>query len=360
MILNYVFQAKQKDIQSALQDMELTNELREIRLYSEEDSLKAEALMRDFNAAKAVMNIALNDSQVVTSVVLLLVIVLSSTVFIVVIFRLSKPLRDLKHATEQIREGNFSVHLPETGLPEMRELKSSFNMMSRELEETQTRLLVAEKELIWKDLSRILAHEIKNPLTPIQLAIQRLEERLETNPDTIKEILPESVSIITQEIENLRLLAQDFSNYAKVNQPNTEVINPALTIREIVKSYCQDYEIKLDLTENLQIKFDKTHFYQVLTNIIQNAIDASESGEPIDIRLFGEKSFVVLCIEDHGSGIDKKDLPRIFEPYFSKKTKGTGLGLALVKKLCEANGAIVRVKSEVNKGTEFTVIFEGV
>jgi nitrogen fixation/metabolism regulation signal transduction histidine kinase len=359
-ILNNVFQAKQENIHSALKGMELSSQLRDIRHYSSEDSLQAEALMRDFNEAKAVVNIALSDSRVMTSVVLLLVIVLSTTVFIIVICRLSKPLRELKHATDQIRQGNFSVHLPETGLPEMRELKSSFNMMSRELEAIQTRLLVAEKEMIWKDLSRILAHEIKNPLTPIQLAIQRLEERLETNPEAIKEILPESVSIITQEIENLRLLAQDFSNYAKVNQPNTEEFNPALSIREIVKSYCQDYQIELDLAEDLKIRFDKTHFYQVLTNILQNAIDASESGKPIMIRLYGEKSYAVLCIKDQGIGIERKDLQRIFEPYFSKKSKGTGLGLALVKKLCDANGSIVRVKSEIDKGTEFTVIIEGV
>jgi nitrogen fixation/metabolism regulation signal transduction histidine kinase len=358
-LLNNVFQIKHNNIHSALEKMELSSQLREIRLFSHQDSLKAEGLMRDFNATKAAVNIALGDSRIATSVLLLFIIIASSTIFIIVISRISRPLRELKNATEQIRQGNFSVHLPETGIAEMRELKNSFNVMSRELETIQTRLLVAEKEMIWKDLSRILAHEIKNPLTPIQLVIQRLEERLETDPNKIREILPESISIITQEIENLRLLAQDFSNYAKVNQPNTEEINPALSIREIVKSYSQDYQINLDLAEDLSISFDKTHFYQVVTNILQNAIDASDPDTKIDIRLYGERSYVVLCIKDEGSGIENKDLPRIFEPYFSKKSKGTGLGLALVKKLCDANAAIIRVKSKVNEGSEFTLIMEG-
>jgi two-component system nitrogen regulation sensor histidine kinase NtrY len=110
--------------------------------------------------------------------------------------------------------------------------------------------------MIWKDLSRILAHEIKNPLTPIQLVIQRLQERLETDPGSITDILPESVSIITQEIENLRLLAQDFSNYAKASQPARELFNPALLIREIIKSYAQNYDIRLELAEDLQVFFD--------------------------------------------------------------------------------------------------------
>ncbi len=358
MVLNNVFQSKHANIHEALEVMELSGHLREIRQFSHEDSLKAQTLMRSFNEAKAVVNIALSDSRTVSSVVLLIIIVVSTAIFLIVLSRISKPLRELKNATDQIRQGNFSVHLPETGIPEMRELKGSFNMMSRELEAVQTRLLIAEKEMIWKDLSRILAHEIKNPLTPIQLAIQRLEERLETDPERVKDILRESISIITQEIENLRLLAQDFSNYAKVNQPALELLNPAASIREIVKSYVQDFEIILELDEELQINFDKTHFYQIITNILQNAIDACEEPQPINIRLYRERSFAVLSIKDEGKGIESADLQRIFEPYFSKKNKGTGLGLALVKKLCDANSTIIRVKSKPGEGSEFILIIE--
>ena len=358
MLLNTAFQAKQEDIHAAIDGMELSEQLRNVAFQNSDDSLKAGQIMRDYDSSKALLSIALGDSRVVTSVVLLLVMVASSAIFILVIIWLFKPMNELKMATDQIREGNFSVHLPDTGVREMRELKNSFNVMSRELEYIQNKLLVAEKEMIWKDLSRILAHEIKNPLTPIQLVVQRLEERFQSDPESAKDILPESISIISQEIENLRLLAQDFSSYAKVSQPDREQFNPALAIREIVKSYCQNYQIDLNLNDNLSISFDKTHFYQVLTNILQNAIDASRESEVISIDLHEERCYVVLSIKDHGSGIDPKDLQRIFEPYFSKKTKGTGLGLALVKKLCEANGAIVRVKSKKGEGSEFTVIIE--
>jgi len=357
-LLNNVVQSKHRNIHEAMEQMELSSQLREIRQHSHEDSLKAQSLMRNFNEAKAVVNIALSDSRTMSSVVLLIIIVASTVTFIIALSRISKPLRELKNATEQIRQGNFSVHLPETGIPEMRELKNSFNVMSRELEAVQTRLLVAEKEMIWKDLSRILAHEIKNPLTPIQLAIQRLEERLETDPERVKDILKESISIITQEIENLRLLAQDFSNYAKVNQPATESFNPAQSIRDILKSYLQDYEIQLALEDGITIKFDKTHFYQIVTNILQNAMDASEEKKGIAIKLYKERSYAVLSIQDQGKGIDAGDLQRIFEPYFSRKSKGTGLGLALVKKLCDANSTIIRVKSKPGEGSEFTLIIE--
>ncbi|MCD8479425.1 MAG: ATP-binding protein, partial [Candidatus Cloacimonetes bacterium] len=149
-----------------------------------------------------------------------------------------------------------------------------------------------------------------------------------------------------------------FSNYAKVNQPATESFNPAQSIRDILKSYLQDYEIQLALEDGITIKFDKTHFYQIVTNILQNAMDASEDKKGIAIKLYKERSYAVLSIQDQGKGIDPADLQRIFEPYFSRKSKGTGLGLALVKKLCDANSTIIRLKSKPGEGSEFTLIIE--
>lgn len=324
MIMNNVFQARQTDIHSAMEKLELSERLRELKQYSHVDSLKAEGIMRDFNEAKAVISLTLNESRTISSVVLLIIIVLSTIIFVVAISLLSKPLRELKDATEQIRKGNFSVHLPETGVSEMKELKNSFNVMSRELEAVQTRLLVAEKEMIWKDLSRILAHEIKNPLTPIQLAIQRLEERLSTNPEKVKDILPESISIISQEVENLRLLAQDFSNYAKVNQPSSDIFDPAITLREIVNSYIRDYSIDLDLAENLFIRFDKTHFYQVITNILQNAIDASSAEATIHIKLSQERSYVVLSSGMRVVALRLRIYPASSSPIFLAKVRVLG------------------------------------
>ncbi|MFW5628665.1 MAG: ATP-binding protein [Candidatus Cloacimonadaceae bacterium] len=358
-VLNMVFQRNNQNSQKILDTMELSAQMRDLEFKGEKDLKTAENIMKNHDAAKARLSMALTSSRIISSVVLLFIILLSTGIFIVVILRISKPLTELKNATEQIRKGNFSVHLPETGISDMKELKASFNLMSRELETIQTRLLLAEKEMIWKDLSRILAHEIKNPLTPIQLVAQRLEERMESDPQKVCDILPESISIISQEIENLRLLAQDFSNYAKVSQPTKEELLPATLIQEIVKSYSQDYKIELELADDMNILFDKTHFYQIITNILQNAIDATGDEGQIRIRLYGERSYVVLSIEDEGKGIHSEDLSRIFEPYFSRKSKGTGLGLALVKKLCDANGAVIRVKSKPGVGSTFTLIIEG-
>lgn len=359
-LLNNVFISMQHRLKEDIGKLELVEELRELRIANPEDSLTINRIADTFSQAKGSLSLTLSETQMNSALILLMVIVFSTLIFIIVLSRISKPLRELKEATEQIRVGNFSVHLPETGIYEMKLLKNSFNVMSRELEAVQKRLLVAEKEMIWKDLSRILAHEIKNPLTPIQLSIQRLEERLADDPDQIIKILPEAIGIINQELENLRLLAQDFSSFAKITQPHKETFNPADSIREICKSYMADYNIVLELEPEHLISFDKTHFYQIITNILQNAIDASQPEHPITIILNREKSFAVINIKDQGTGIDPDDLHRIFEPYFSRKNKGTGLGLALVKRLCEANGAIVRAKSKPDKGSEFFIIIEKV
>ncbi len=357
-LLNYFIQNQQRQLMEDVKHLELVEELRLIDFDRQEDSLKVDRIVNTFNQAKTSLKLTMQKTQFYFAMLLLGMIVISTLIFFFVLSRISKPLIDLKNATEQIRQGNYSVHLPETGLHEMKLLKNSFNVMSRELEATQKRLVVAEKEMIWKDLSRILAHEIKNPLTPIQLVIQRLEERLDSAPDQAKDILPESIAIINQEIENLRLLAQDFSSFAKVTQPKQEVFDPADSIREICKSYTSDYNLKLDLEGRHRIRFDRTHFYQIITNILQNAIDASQPDQPISLKLSHEKSYIVITITDQGSGIEAEDLHRIFEPYFSRKNKGTGLGLALVKKLCEANKTIVRAKSKPGEGSEFTLIIE--
>lgn len=356
LLLNQVFQTNQQRIKDAMDHLELSNDLRQLRMYGHADSLKAGAIMQTFGEAKGVVQLSLSEAKFYAALTLLLVIIFSSAIFVVVLTRISRPLRDLKYATDQIREGNFSVHLPETGIHDMRQLKNSFNVMSRELETIQQRLLVAEKEMIWKDMSRILAHEIKNPLTPIQLTVQRLEERMSTDPESLKIILGESLEIIKQEIENLKLLAQDFSSFAKISKAQQEILDPAQSIGEICKSYSADYELNCDLQPGLQIKFDKTHFYQIITNILQNAMDACETKSYIGIKMNRDKSFVIIAIKDLGCGIPSEDLPRIFEPYFSRKNKGTGLGLALVKRLCEANDTIIRVQSKPGEGSEFTLI----
>ncbi len=357
-LLNNLFSKKQKEVSEAFENIQSPGALSELQFKTERDSLIAKALLNRFNESSASVLMIQNESRVYSALMLFLLSMLSVGLFVVVFYIITKPLKEIQKATSRIREGDFSVRLRENGIHELRMLKQSFNDMSRELDNVQRKLVFAEKEMIWKELSRILAHEIKNPLTPIQLSIERLEDKFGTDFEKFKEIFPEAVRIIYQEIANLREVVQSFSNYAKITQPDKLIFDPAEMVKEIVVPYKHDYKVNLELETGSQVCFDKMHFYQIMTNIFQNAMDASEKQGEITVALKSSRSYLVLQIIDKGTGIETEDIQRIFEPYFTKKSKGTGIGLALVKKLCDINNALIRVKSKVGQGTQFELIME--
>ena len=358
MILNSFFVEKQNETSKILLNLSVDEGFAKLHFKSASDSLKAIEISSKINQSLAGIKMIQNETKIYSSLILFLLMITSVFSFIIVFYIIMKPLKELQLATEKIRKGDFNVFLPPKGMTEVRLLTRSFNEMSRELESIQQKLLIAQKEMIWKDLARILTHEIKNPLTPIQLSIQRLEEKFETDPNKFKEIFKDSVSIIYQEIGNLQNLVQSFSSFAKDSRPNPLIFDAANSLNEILRPYINDYNIEFKLAENIKIAFDQTHFYQIVTNIFQNAIESSNPEGKIKVSLYKSHSFIILSIKDEGSGINPSDLSRIFEPYFTRKSKGTGLGLALVKKLCDANHANVRVKSVLGKGTEFEIIME--
>jgi two-component system nitrogen regulation sensor histidine kinase NtrY len=334
--------------------MRFDSSISELTFNTKQDSVKARELLNKFRQSLADAEMMKQEAQIYSMAYLLLLMILSIVIFIAFLYRITKPLNQLQKATRKIRDGDFSVYLPETGIKEIRELKHSFNSMSRELNSTQKKLLQAEKDTMWKELSRILAHEIKNPLTPIQLTIQRLEEKYELDQKKFFEVFPESVNIINQEINNLKLLARSFSNFAKNINPDFSEFNPKAIIDEILNSYQHDFKIEVS-GENCIIIFDRTHFYQIITNLVQNAIDACDDDDKILIKVTKRSMKIIISISDSGKGIKQEDIEKIFEPYFTKKKKGTGLGLALVKKLVDVNNSAIIVTSTENKGSCFEI-----
>ncbi|HNX00088.1 MAG TPA: HAMP domain-containing protein, partial [Candidatus Cloacimonadota bacterium] len=176
------FLHKQQEISSAFDKNNFDSSFSKLNFKTAQDSLIAKEVLKQYGEMRVLVKMANQEAKVYSSVYLLLIILLSGIIFIIIICMISRPLIEMREATESIKRGDFSVHLKENGIAEMKELKRSFNDMSHELYTIQNRLLIAEKEMIWKDLSRILAHEIKNPLTPIQLTIQRLEEIYNSDP----------------------------------------------------------------------------------------------------------------------------------------------------------------------------------
>jgi len=358
LIINIFFNSQQKEIDKAYKNFHIDEAIAELSFKTVEDSLKAKELAVNIRQSLMAIDMIRAETQTYSSLFLFLLMIVSIIIFIFVFYKITKPLQDLQSATAKIREGDFSVYLPTSGIKELRVLQQSFNDMSHELDYTQNKLLHAEKEMIWKELSRMLAHEIKNPLTPIQLSTHRLEEKFVTDEKKFREIFPEAINIINQEVSNLRELVQSFSNFAKISTPDLTVFDPIPEIEKIIQPYLHNYQIKLNPLQNIQIMYDKTHFYQIITNILQNAVDASQPDEQIIISLKQSNNFIVIEIQDFGSGIGPEDLPHIFDPYFSRKKRGTGLGLAVVKRLCDANSSHIHVKSKRDKGTTFEIIIE--
>ncbi len=354
-IINNFFVKKYQQSNRLFSEMKFDISISELTFNTKQDSIKARELLNNFRQNLADSEMMKHEAQIYSMAYLLLLMILSVIIFIAFLYRITKPLNQLQKATRTIRDGDFSVYLPETGIKEIRELKHSFNSMSRELENTQKKLLQAEKDTMWKELSRILAHEIKNPLTPIQLSIERLEEKFELDHKKFYEIFPESVRIINQEINNLKLLVSSFSNFAKNINPEISEFNPKTIMDEILNSYQHNFEIVIS-GENCTILFDRTHFYQIITNLVQNAIDTSGKESGIIIEIEKREMNTVISISDSGKGINEKDINKIFEPYFTKKKKGTGLGLALVKKLVDINNSSISVTSRENEGSCFEIV----
>jgi len=353
-IINNFFVKKYQQSNLLFTEMKFDSSISELTFNTKQDSVKARELLNKFRQNLADAEMMKQEAQNYSIAYLLLLMILSIVIFISFLYRITNPLNQLQKATKKIKDGDFTVYLPETGIKEIRELKQSFNSMSRELNSTQKKLLQAEKDTMWKELSRILAHEIKNPLTPIQLSIQRLEEKYEIDQEKFYEVFPESVNIINQEINNLKLLARSFSNFAKNINPEFSEFNPKAVIDEILNSYQHDFDINVS-GENSIISFDRTHFYQIITNLIQNALDACEKDDTILIKITKDNMKILISISDSGKGIKQEDIDKIFEPYFTKKKKGTGLGLALVKKLVDVNNSTINVTSKVNEGSCFEI-----
>jgi PAS domain S-box-containing protein len=226
-----------------------------------------------------------------------------------------------------------------------------------------TDLIQAQKNAAWGEVARRLAHEIKNPLTPIQLSAERLQHKL---ADKLAEndaaMLQRSTQTIVQQVEAMKEMVDDFSEYAKSSKKQTSAINLPSLIQEVLALYTARRSIQFNTdyeSDNLMIQADPISMRQVLHNLIKNAIEAIDTEGLIDIHLHriqkNNNNFIEIAICDNGAGIKEEQLERIFEPYVTTKSKGTGLGLAIVKKIIEEHGGAIWVDTRRSIGAGFII-----
>lgn len=241
---------------------------------------------------------------------------------------------------------------------EISALVNAYNRMVDELEESAVKLAKSQREVAWREMAKQVAHEIKNPLTPMRLSIQHFEQQVaKGSSEWIDEVHEFSQSLI-QQIDTMSAIATAFSQFASMPRGQSKRINVNDTVQRTLELY-KEAPIDFDATEQYYAQLDVTQLVRIVNNLITNAIQACEgvTNSKINVRLAGDNDWVYFSVEDNGEGIPLALQERIFEPTFTTKTSGMGLGLSMVKSIAEAYGGAVEFKSVPDKRTRFQVRF---
>ncbi len=319
---------------------------------------------------------------------MLTVIILSLAAGIVIARRVTRRVAVLSKATSKVGTGDLSVEVPSDTKDELGELTRAFNLMVRDLRESRGRIEYLQRISAWQEFARRLAHEIKNPLTPIQLAVQEVHRGYRGNDERYRFKLDEALSIIEEEVATLRRLVGEFSAFAKLPQARLEPADLNDLIHEASRSYISIVEEAVEVEgtdvsnvaveidwepsdQPLPVRIDSMMLKRCIDNLMRNSeqailsrrrdlLDTPISGgaKPLDrkvpggrirVRTLSEDGLAILQIEDNGPGIVRENRDRVFDPYYTTKPDGTGLGLAIVKKIVLEHGGEI-VCSDTNLG----------
>ena len=278
--------------------------------------------------------------------------------------RVTRPVVDLARAAQDVASGNWSASVQVEGHDEVAQLAESFNRMTSELLAQKERLVQTERVAAWRELARRLAHELKNPLFPLQLTVENLIRAREQSPEMFEEIFRESSQTLLAEISNLKGIIGRFSEFSKMPQPQLQRVQ----VNEIVEAVARLFQVQfqaqgreaihceMQLDRRLgPIAADPELLHRALSNLVLNAMDAMPKGGTLTLRTRRDDGKVVMEVCDTGSGLTPEECERIFTPYYTSKQHGTGLGLAIVQSVVSDHGGRISVHSEPGKGTTFVI-----
>lgn len=257
----------------------------------------------------------------------------------------------------KLAKSNTKIELTKAS-KEISALVEAYNHMVDELEQSAVKLAKSQREVAWREMAKQVAHEIKNPLTPMRLSIQHFEQQVAKGSSEWKTQVHEFSQTLIQQIDTMSAIASAFSQFAAMPTGQSERLNVTATVQRALELY-KDAPIALKADETYYAQLDATQLVRIVNNLMSNAIEAcAEVSKPrILVRLFGDKKWVYLSVEDNGKGISKALQERIFEPTFTTKTSGMGLGLSMVKSIVETYGGAVQFESNPDVATRFEVRF---
>ena len=238
-------------------------------------------------------------------------------------------------------------------------LVSAYNSMIDELEESAVKLATGEREQAWREMAKQVAHEIKNPLTPMRLTVQSFQRKFDPEDPNVHQKVDEYTNTLIHQIDTMSAIASAFSNFAKMPAQQNEILNVPKIVKLALDIFNENYIVFLSEKEEILAKFDRTQLIRVVTNLVKNATQAlmEEENPKILVEVSEDDSMVIIRVSDNGIGISTEDKEKVFEPKFTTKSSGMGLGLAMVKNIVETYQGEITFVSEKDKGTIFTVKF---
>jgi two-component system nitrogen regulation sensor histidine kinase NtrY len=278
--------------------------------------------------------------------------------------RMTRPVMQLARAAQDVASGDWNTRVEVEGHDEVAQLAESFNRMTTELLAQKERLVQTERVAAWRELARRLAHELKNPLFPLQLTVENLLRARSQSPEMFEEIFRESSQTLLAEISNLKGIIGRFSDFSKMPQPQLQRVQANEIVEAVARLFQAQFQAHgkdaihcdIELDRGLKpIAADPELLHRALSNLVLNAMDAMPNGGTLTLRTRSDDGSVVVEVSDTGSGLTPEECERIFTPYYTSKKHGTGLGLAIVQSVVSDHGGRISVRSEPGKGTTFVI-----
>ena len=338
-----------------------------------EDSVSATAipLMNSAGNVMAVLAVAISRSGLVAEQQQIRAIaygVASGGILLAIIFslwiaaRVSRPVEELARAAEEVAGGSWDARVPVRGQDEVAVLAQSFNHMTEELATQRERLVQSERVAAWRELARRLAHELKNPLFPLQLTVENLVRARQLPPAEFDEVFDESTQTLSMEIGNLKKIIGRFSDFSKMPKPELERIDAKDVVERVRALYAAGIETgpKIELTAKIEnapmpLMADPELLHRALSNLVLNAKDAMPEGGSVVISARNRDGKVEIRVADTGQGLTPEECERLFTPYYTTRQHGTGLGLAIVQSVVTDHAGTVAVESREGQGATFVI-----
>jgi two-component system nitrogen regulation sensor histidine kinase NtrY len=278
--------------------------------------------------------------------------------------RITRPVRDLAAGAREVAAGRWETRIDVRGLDEIGRLGIAFNDMTRTLAIQRDRLLQTERVAAWRELARRLAHELRNPLFPLQITVENLQRAKQLDAKQFLEVFNESTATLKVELANLNAIVGRFSDFSKMQVPQFERLDVNEALRNIIRLFEPQFNVvgkpaitaEYALTEPLpEIDADPVLLHRAFQNLVLNALDVMPTGGTLTLRTADRGANVLIEISDSGEGLTTEECARLFTPYYTTKQQGTGLGLAIVQSIISDHHGTISVSSEQGHGTTFRI-----